>query len=187
MSVRSRAVALAAAGLRPFSRVRVHPVQRPTWSRPAWLLLPAGLLVAGGLSLSGPVPVAASNPDYSCGTRYGAIIVPASDWAGQLWNISQDGATYDVYSNFRDGSCDRLPYNAGLPGGDEVGTWGTKFQCAELAMRAADAEWGIAGQQAWLAKAWDGNASGMWTTGPRLGLTQVLNSNNAGLLPSEGR
>jgi hypothetical protein len=138
-------------------------------------------------SLGTPALETASNPGYPypCGTQYGAVIVTAAAWASQLGNVSQDGAGYDVYSNYgydtsSGGSdCDRPPYS-----GDQTDAWGTMYQCAELAMRAADAEWGTGSEAAWKNVGWNGAAYDMYRTGPILGLTQV--QNGTGSLPAEG-
>jgi hypothetical protein len=124
---------------------------------------------------------AAIKVKYPCtsATPYGSVLVKPSQWAKGLVNTGHDGANFNVYSNYASGSCDRSPAST-----DGTDAWGTEYQCAELAIRVADAEWATGNQQAWLNAGWDGSAADMEAPGQALGLTWT--ANGSGTLPAPG-
>jgi hypothetical protein len=144
----------------------------------------AGLLSVANAKAAGSGAPAAITVTYPCtsATPYGSVLIKPSQWATGLVNTGHDGANFDVYSNYASGSCDRPPAST-----DGADAWGTEYQCAELAIRVADAEWATGTQQAWLnAKNanWDGSAADMAAPGQALGLTWT--ANGSGTLPAPG-
>lgn len=135
----------------------------------------------GNAAAVGSAAPAAIKVKYPCNsaTPYGSVLVKPSQWATGLVNTGHDGANFDVYSNYASGSCDRPP--AATDGTD---AWGDEYQCAELAIRVADAEWATGSQQAWLNAGWDGAAADMAAPGQALGLTWT--ANGSGTLPAPG-
>jgi CHAP domain len=130
-----------------------------------------------------PAANATTESSYACNAPFGSVQIPASAWAGSLVNTGHDGATFDVYSDYRAG---RSP--AACAGGwesaDGTNQWGLKYQCTELAVRVADGEWGIGNNTAWINAGWNGAADAMKAPGQRLGLTWT--SNGTGSLPVPG-
>jgi hypothetical protein len=123
---------------------------------------------------------------YACtsATSYGSVLIKPSQWAKGLVNTGHDGANFNVYSNYASGSCDRP-----IASTDGSDAWGAKpqsaeYQCAELAIRVADAEWATGTQQAWLNAGWDSSAADMAAPGVALGLTWT--ANGSGTLPAPG-
>lgn len=128
-------------------------------------------------------PHAAITSRYACQAPFGSVQIPASAWAGSLTNTGHDGATFTVYSNYRAG---RSP--AACAGNwmsaDGTNQWGLQYQCTELAVRAADAEWATGNWTAWRNAGWNGAADAMKAPGQRLGLTWT--GNGTGSLPVAG-
>jgi hypothetical protein len=120
---------------------------------------------------------------YPCQAPFGSVQIPASAWAGGLANTGHDGATFTVYSNYRAG---RQPASCAGNWASADGTdqWGLQYQCTELAVRVADAEWEIGNNTAWENAGWNGAADAMKSPGQRLGLTWV--GNGTGSLPVQG-
>jgi CHAP domain len=122
---------------------------------------------------------------YPCQKQapFGSVLIPASAWAGSLVNTGHDGATFTVYSNYRvgrpEGACAGNPVPA-----DGTNQWGLQYQCTELAVRVADAEWGIGNDTAWKNAGWNGAADTMKAPGQKLGLTWT--DNGTGSLPAPG-
>jgi CHAP domain len=147
----------------------------------------AGLLGDGHATAAGSGASAANTVAYPCtsATPYGSVLIKPSQWAKGLINTGHDGANFNVYSNYASGSCDRPP--ASTDGSD---AWGAppqsaEYQCAELAIRVADAEWATGTQQAWVNVGhWDGSAADMAAPGQALGLTWTVNG--SGTLPAPG-
>jgi hypothetical protein len=79
---------------------------------------------------------AAIKVKYACTSAYGSVLIKPAQWATGLVSTGHDGANLDVYSNYSSGSCDR-PSTQSPNGTDD---WGTEYQCAELAIRVADAD-----------------------------------------------
>jgi hypothetical protein len=117
-------------------------------------------------------------PSYA----YGSTIIPGSQWAGGLGNpVAPDGATFDVKSNWNGSSCVRGP-----SGSDTSDRWGLDYQCTQLAVRAADLQWGEGDNGTWAAAGWNGNAYNMFDVGPNLPTPLVAVGNGSGLLPNPG-
>jgi hypothetical protein len=115
---------------------------------------------------------------YPCNSTYGSVIVPASNWDSQIQSTGHDGAGLDVKSNLKSGSCDRAPSSS-----DGTNMWGIEYQCTELAVRVADAEWALGGSSAWGNAGWNGAADDMFAHHPSQ-LTAI--ANNSGSLPVPG-
>lgn len=117
-------------------------------------------------------------------TPYGHLLIAGADWARHLpRNTRNDGATYDVFSNYE---LNRAPQPCAgdvLPGSDQVDRWGVEFQCTELAIRVADGEWAIGDVGAWLRSGWNGSADDIFVHHPPQ-LTAV--ANGSGSLPQPG-
>lgn len=128
-------------------------------------------------------PLAASSSKYPCQAPFGSVQISTSAWAGSLVNTGHDGATFDVYSNYRSG---RIPASCAgdWVSADGTDQWGLKYQCTELAVRVADGEWGIGNNTAWKNAGWNGAADAMRAPGQRLGLTWT--GNGSGSLPAPG-
>lgn len=149
----------------------------------AFVLLVAVAFV--GLVPAG-VAQAANRVKYPCtsATPYGSVLIKPSQWAKGLVNTGHDKANFNVYSNYSNGSCDRP-----IAPTDGSDAWGAQpqsaeYQCAELAIRVADAEWATGTQAAWVKKGWDGSAADMQAPGVALGLTWT--ANGSGALPAPG-
>jgi hypothetical protein len=123
---------------------------------------------------------AAIKVKYACTSAYGSVLIKPAQWATGLVSTGHDGANLDVYSNYSSGSCDRPSTQS--PNG--TNDWGTEYQCAELAIRVADAEWATGTQQAWINAGWDQTAADMQAPGQALGLTWT--ANGSGTLPAPG-
>lgn len=93
-----------------------------------------------------PASITSKDP---CKAPFGSVQIKASAWDKGLVNTGHDGATFNVYSNYRAGgtpaACDR-----GWKSVDKMNLWGERYQCAELAVRVADGEWGTGNYQAWI-------------------------------------
>ncbi|MBV9101795.1 MAG: CHAP domain-containing protein [Candidatus Dormibacteraeota bacterium] len=113
---------------------------------------------------------------------YGSTIIPGTQWAAGLgFTQAQDGATLDVESNWDGISCVRGPDST-----DTSDRWGLDFQCTQLAVRAADVEWGEGDQSAWYSAGWNGNAYNMFDVAQSLPRPLTPVANGSGLLPSPG-
>jgi hypothetical protein len=132
--------------------------------------------------------VSASGPpgnilQYPCNAPFGSVQISAAAWDAHVTNTGHDGANFNVYSNYRAGgippACDRS-----WQASDGMDKWGEQYQCAELAVRVADGEWGTGNYQAWINAGWDGAAAGMRAPGQKLGLTWT--ANGSGSLPAPG-
>jgi T5SS/PEP-CTERM-associated repeat protein len=159
------------------------------------LLLPGFMTPAAGAvnahpgsSVAGPFDSrAAVKLKYPCQASFGSVQIPASAWDASLVATGHDGATFTVYSNYRP---DRPPDPPATDcagdweKADGINQWGLKYQCTELAVRAADAEWGVGNWSAWKKAGWDGAADTMMGPGQRLGLAWT--DNGAGSLPVPG-
>jgi hypothetical protein len=148
-------------------------------------VVPGGVTAAGAAFASGHAgndKPAAISVKYPCNAKhaYPSVLISPSQWATGLVNTGHDGANFDVYSNYASGSCDR----SSTQPPDNTDAWGTEYQCAELAIRVADAEWATGNQAAWLKKKWDGSAADMRAPGQKLGLTWT--ANGSGTLPAPG-
>jgi hypothetical protein len=131
------------------------------------------------LAFIAPEAFAANVLKYPCQTSFGSVLIPASAWAGSLSNTGHDGATFTVYSNYLNGSCARPVGNS------PSNQWGYEYQCTELAVRVADAEWAVGNWAAWKNAGWtSGAADAMRAPGQKLGLTWT--ANGAGSLPAPG-
>jgi hypothetical protein len=158
------------------------------------VLGPAGSAAAARTDHPRPSPTgmfaarAAIAVKYPCPKSFGAVQITAAQWAGGLVNTGHDGSTLTVYSNYRAGRPPNPPSTdcAGdwEKGVDGTNQWGLKFQCTELAVRVADAEWAIGNWNAWKKVGWDGAAADMKVPGQRLGLTWT--GNGSGSLPAPG-
>jgi hypothetical protein len=117
---------------------------------------------------------------HKCNMPFGSVLIKGSSWAEGLVNTGHDGANFDVYSNYLpNAGCDRSWQES-----DGMDQWGEQYQCAELAVRVADAEWGTGNNQAWINAGWDGSADDMQAPGQALGLTWT--ANGSGSLPVPG-
>ena len=161
----------------------------------------AGGLVAAILTSSSALPAAAGSADlkfhspgkfnaaaatassFPCQAPFGSVQIPGLAWASGLTSTGHDGATFDVHSNYRSGR------NPSACAGDWVSAdrtnqWGLQYQCTELAVRVADAEWATGNWAAWTSAGWNGAADSMSAPGQRLGLTWT--GNGTGSLPVPG-
>jgi hypothetical protein len=145
------------------------------------------------LGLNAPVALAATSQpglpaanvlSYPCLAPFGSVQIPASAWAGSLVNTGHDGATFTVYSNYRAGRRGSPCAGDWMPKKDGTDQWGLQYQCTELAVRVADAEWGIGNDAAWKNAGWNGAADAMKVPGQKLGLTWT--DNGTGSLPAPG-
>jgi CHAP domain len=143
----------------------------------------AGVLVAGAMTLAAadasaaPPPLrglAAVRAGLANTGTYGAPLIDGCQWA--TWVAQCHNLT--VYGNgpsFADSGC-------GTPNGC---TFGSEFQCTELAQRYAYYAWGEP-------QTWDGyggsqgNAYEMWNTGPQLPVPLAQFANNGGTPPQQG-
>jgi len=120
---------------------------------------------------------------YPCNTPFGSVLIPGSAWAGGLTSTGHDGATFDVYSNYRPGRSPSACAGDWVQA-DGTNQWGLQFQCTELAVRVADGEWATGNYAAWTNAGWNGAADSMSVPGQRLGLTWT--GNGTGSLPVPG-
>ena len=165
------------------SKARHHAV--PTIS--AALVLLSTIFLAAAAAAASPHPGPAVKLQYPCNEDFGSVQIPASAWAASLVGTGHDGATFTVYSNRRPNRPPHPPSSdcAGeWEKADGTNQWGLRYQCTELAVRVADAEWGIGSWDAWKKAGWNGAADTMRTPGQRLGLSWT--ANGTGSLPVPG-
>lgn len=138
--------------------------------------------LAFGLSAAAnAVNALAATGSHPCNstTPYGTVIAQPGDWDSQLPpSTGHDGADYSVYSNYKNGTCDRPPAS-----GDGSNRWDTEYQCTELAIPVADAELAIGDRTSWVNAGWNGAADDMFAHHPSQ-LSAI--GNGTGSLPSPG-
>ena len=131
-----------------------------------------------------PSAVNLPSPRCDAATPYGHLLLAASDWDRQLpANTGNDGATFDVFSNYEPNRTPSPCAGGILFASDLADRWGAEFQCAELAIRVADGEWAIGDAAAWRRSGWNGSAEDMFVHHPSQ-LTAVVNG--SGSLPQPG-